>query len=108
LKEYTQRLLEIDAVDYLNMMGLVKKCWEVITNSGGLQKEAYFAKRLVIVLMSDTGWRELVEAGWNKSAGEENLEEMVIEDEIREYPSNLYGDDSAADKIVNHLKRKIS
>jgi len=35
----------IDLIDYLNLMELVKKSWKVITDSAGLQKEAYFAKK---------------------------------------------------------------
>ena len=55
----------IEPLDYLSMMGLVQKSLFVITDSGGLQKEAYFAGKRAIVVMPDTGWRELTDAGWN-------------------------------------------
>jgi UDP-N-acetylglucosamine 2-epimerase (non-hydrolysing) len=45
LEEYLKDITVIEPVDYLNLMGLVKRCWKVITDSGGLQKEAYFAKK---------------------------------------------------------------
>jgi len=46
-------------------MGLVQKSLFVITDSGGLQKEAYFAGKRAIVVMPDTGWRELTDAEWD-------------------------------------------
>ncbi|MEJ5229936.1 MAG: UDP-N-acetylglucosamine 2-epimerase, partial [Pseudothermotoga sp.] len=100
LQEYSEQMLVIEPVDYLNLMGLVKKCWKVITDSGGLQKEAYFAKKQAIVLMPDTGWRELIEVGWNRLANEENLYEIVMKERSGEYPEGIYGKGDAGKKIV--------
>ncbi|MGB9812789.1 MAG: non-hydrolyzing UDP-N-acetylglucosamine 2-epimerase [Thermovenabulum sp.] len=50
----------IEPVDYLSMMGLLEKCFMVITDSCGLQKETYFAGKRALVVMPDTGWRELL------------------------------------------------
>jgi len=55
----------IQPLDYLKVMGLVMKSAFVITDSGGLQKEAYFCGKRALVVMPDTGWRELVDIGWN-------------------------------------------
>jgi len=55
----------IQPLDYLKLMGLVMKSAFVITDSGGLQKEAYFCGKRALVVMPDTGWRELVDIGWN-------------------------------------------
>jgi len=55
----------IQPLDYLKLMGLVMHSAFVITDSGGLQKEAYFCRKKALVVMPDTGWRELVEVGWN-------------------------------------------
>lgn len=90
----------IDPVDYLNLMGLVKRCWKVVTDSGGLQKEAYFARKQAVVVMPDTGWRELVETGWNRLADEENLFDVVMKDDKTNYPKNLYGNGDACEKIT--------
>ena len=94
----------IEPVDYLNFMGLVEKCQKVITDSGGLQKEAYFSGKRTIVIMPDTGWKELVESGWNKLADENNLFRIVMDDEKVDYPKNLYGDGTASDKIIKVIK----
>jgi len=55
----------IQPLDYLKLMRLVMHSAFVITDSGGLQKEAYFCAKRALVVMPDTGWRELVEVGWN-------------------------------------------
>jgi len=55
----------IQPLDYLKLMGLVMHSAFVITDSGGLQKEAYFCGKRSPVVMPDTDWRELVEVGWN-------------------------------------------
>jgi len=81
-------------------MGIVKKSWKLITDSGGLQKEAYFARKQAIVVMPDTGWRELVEVGWNKLADENDLYEKVFEENVNKYPENVYGTGYAGKKIV--------
>jgi UDP-N-acetylglucosamine 2-epimerase (non-hydrolysing) len=104
LENLLEGMVVIDPVDYLNLMGLVKRCWKVVTDSGGLQKEAYFAGKRAIVVMPDTGWRELVEAGWNKLASEENLFDVTMEEDRSEYPSGLYGDGNAARKIVEVIE----
>ncbi len=90
-----------EPIDYLKLMGLVRHSWKVITDSGGLQKEAYFGKKRCIVLMPDTGWREIVEVGWNELANEDTLVEKVLSDNNVAYPENLYGDGRAGEKIVN-------
>lgn len=55
----------IQPLDYLKLMGLVMHSAFVITDSGGLQKEAYFCGKRALVVMPDTGWKEVVDTGWN-------------------------------------------
>lgn len=107
LEKHLENFTVIEPIDYLNLMGLVKKSWKVITDSGGLQKEAYFAKKRAVVLMPDTGWRELIEANWNILANEENLYEKTFEENNKSYLEGLYGDGNAGKKIIDILlKRK--
>lgn len=100
LQDHLKNMIVVEPLDYLNLMGLVKKCHKVITDSGGLQKEAYFAGKRAIVLMPDTGWRELVEVGWNKLSSADELLDLILEDEEVPYPANLYGDGDSAERIV--------
>ncbi|PLV59879.1 non-hydrolyzing UDP-N-acetylglucosamine 2-epimerase [Thermotoga sp. KOL6] len=106
-ERFLERMEIIDPVDYLNLMGLLKKCWRVITDSGGLQKEAYYAGKKAIVVMPDTGWRELIELGWNRLANEENLFEVTIDDYEVEYPTGVYGDGNASEKIIDVIEKSV-
>jgi UDP-GlcNAc3NAcA epimerase len=56
----------IDPVGYLEMAGLIANCTQVFTDSGGLQKEAYFHAKPCVTLRSETEWPETIEAGWNR------------------------------------------
>lgn len=95
----------IDPVDYLNLMGLVQKSRLVITDSGGLQKETYYVGKHALVIMPDTGWRELIEIGWNKLANENNLSEVFDKDDFSKRSlNNVYGTGDAAVKICLRIK----
>lgn len=108
LEDCLKGITVIEPVDYLNLIGLVKKCWKVITDSGGLQKEAYFAGKQAVVLMPDTGWRELVEVGWNRLTDEENLYQSVMEDNYRDFSGGVYGKGNAAELIVEKLCKTLN
>ncbi|HBX59967.1 MULTISPECIES: non-hydrolyzing UDP-N-acetylglucosamine 2-epimerase [Thalassospira] len=56
----------IEPVGYLEMAGLIANCTQVFTDSGGLQKEAYFHAKPCTTLRSETEWPETIEAGWNR------------------------------------------
>lgn len=56
----------IDPVGYIDMQMLLAGCAEVFTDSGGLQKEAYFHRKPCTTLRNETEWIETIEAGWNR------------------------------------------
>lgn len=98
----------VDPLPYQDMMALLIGAKKVITDSGGLQKEAYFAGVPALVMMPDTGWIELVEAGWNILADADA--KKIVDLALRHDPSNqgkperLYGDGNAGSKIAVILK----
>lgn len=61
----------IDPVGYFDMLTLLQHCSLVITDSGGLQKEAYFNQKYCLILREETEWVELVEAGYAVLCGVE-------------------------------------
>lgn len=94
----------IEPIDYLKLMGLTENCWKVITDSGGYQKEAYFAKKQAVVIMPDTGWRELTDLGLNILSKEDEIYDNVMTAEKTDYIKNIYGDGRASERIVKILK----
>ena len=56
----------MEPVGYLEMVWLLARCALVLTDSGGLQKEAYFHRKPCLTLRNETEWVELVEAGFNR------------------------------------------
>jgi UDP-GlcNAc3NAcA epimerase len=64
-----ENMVVIEPVGYFQMLELELKCSCIITDSGGVQKEAFFAKKPCITLREQTEWVETVDSGWNTLAG---------------------------------------
>ena len=97
----------VDPVGYLEMIYLLKNCEYVLSDSGGLQKEAYFFKKSCLILREETEWKELVEHGPNQIVGAEY--DRIINaasniDVSLGYDQQFYGDGFAAEKVVDCLQ----
>ena len=96
-----------EPVGYLEMIAYESSCSAVLTDSGGVQKEAFFFRKPCITMRDSTEWVELVETGWNTLTGADTekiintLKNIKIPDN---YP-NLYGDGNCAHKICGILGR---
>jgi UDP-GlcNAc3NAcA epimerase len=91
------------------MVSLLQNARVVLTDSGGLQKEAYFFGRPCVTLREETEWTELVEAGVNWIAGTRS-EAIVAAFQAAcqakpDFSSNLYGGGNAGRAIVEELRR---
>jgi UDP-GlcNAc3NAcA epimerase len=99
----------IPPVGYYEMMNLQKNAKIILTDSGGVQKEAFFNKVPCITLREETEWIELVEAGVNKLTGINNKKIIDAFNSFNKfiYPKknqNLYGNGKASQKIVKIIK----
>lgn len=98
----------VDPVSYLNMLFLLEHCESVLTDSGGLQKEACFFDKPCITLRDETEWVELVEGGVNRLAGANEKRIVTAWESLpwREFKNGywqLYGDGHTAEKIVSRM-----
>ena len=98
----------MEAIDYLSLMGLIQHCSSVITDSGGVQREAYFSKKPAFLLMPDPAWHELVEEKMNFLCTPENLVETMKKGEKYNYIPNILGNGHAAEEIVKILKQECA
>ena len=100
----------LDPLGYLDLMSLVAASALVVTDSGGLQKEAFYAGKRAVVVMPDTGWRELTDCGWNILAAPEA---RAVENaglsalETRPHPGFLYGGGDAVKRIIRAVQAEL-
>ncbi len=102
----------ISPVSYLEMTWMLAHCQLVLTDSGGLQKEAYFHRKPCVTLREETEWVELVEAGWNRLVSPLR-DNTVLVGRVVELIGltsglttiHLYGEGMAAQQIVNLMSR---
>lgn len=110
LKKYnlTPKFRLIDPIGYLEMVYLLQRCSLVMTDSGGLQKEAYFFKKPCVTLRDQTEWVELIENNVNilcdTSVKSEILSksETFLSKEV-DFSKDLYGGGKASSNIVDCL-----
>jgi UDP-GlcNAc3NAcA epimerase len=101
----------IDPVGYLDMMMLEIRASVVVTDSGGIQKEAYFHRTPCVTVRPETEWIELVASGWNTLAEPSELPEKVraaldLDTSALEAPS-YYGEGNAAKRIIEAIELLI-
>lgn len=94
-------------VSYADMLYLLSHCSSVLTDSGGLQKEAYFFSKPCITLRDETEWVETVETGVNKLVGGD-MEQILsafqaLKEKSCEFPQFLYGKGDAGHLILKTL-----
>lgn len=107
LLSLSQHVHVIEPVGYLNMVQLEKYAALIATDSGGVQKEAFFHRVPCVTLRDETEWVELLEVGWNRLASPMNavgiVEAMNAALGSQGRNANPYGDGDSAMRIVKTL-----
>lgn len=104
----TTRLHCIEPLGYLDMIEMEQSAQMVVTDSGGVQKEAFFFQKPCVTLRDETEWVELVDAGWNRLAPPTSI--AVLQEAFRSAlgssgrPVRPYGEGDAARRIAEILR----
>jgi UDP-GlcNAc3NAcA epimerase len=93
-------LMVVEPLGPLDMQRLLADCATVFTDSGGLQKEAYFHRKPCVTLRDDTEWSETVDAGWNRL--------WTVADYRPRREIDDYGTGDAAERIVQTITRFLA
>lgn len=99
-------VMVIEPVSYLDMIALERNAEVIVTDSGGVQKEAFFYRVPCITAREETEWVETVDAGWNTLVGADSVEmteAVKRHTEQRRVEANPYGAGDAAKRILDLL-----
>ena len=102
--------IAVPPVTYMETVALLGGAKALLTDSGGMQKEAYFLSIPCVTLREETEWVETVELGWNRLVG---TDEQAIVDgagelvALDEHP-DVYGDGHAAEAAVAAIERHLA
>lgn len=102
----------VDPLPYITMLSFMSHAKGVLTDSGGIQKEAYILKKPCITIRDTTEWIETVEDGWNILTGADGSRItdaiLTLDERIPSSHSSVYGDGTASEQIVAILKQHLS
>lgn len=97
----------VEPLGYLEMIWLLQNCAMVLTDSGGMQKEAFFFRKPCVTMRDQTEWVELVQHGVNILAGAEKEKIIAAVNQLKDKhisdENNLYGGGQASEKIAATL-----
>ncbi|MDH5413725.1 MAG: UDP-N-acetylglucosamine 2-epimerase (non-hydrolyzing) [Flavobacteriaceae bacterium] len=109
-QQLAYKIKTIDPVGYFDMLELLKNCNMVITDSGGLQKEAFFNKKHCLIVRDETEWVELVTNGFAKIIGSDTAKMLDAYTEFKnknaDFSLTLYGN-HVGEKIYTEIKNLI-
>jgi UDP-N-acetylglucosamine 2-epimerase len=108
-----QGIRATDPLGYLDITRLVRASRAVLTDSGGLQKEAFLASVPCLTMREETEWVETVESGWNRLVGLDPdaaaaaLADMPKPGERTSPAAELYGGGRAGERVATALSERL-
>jgi UDP-N-acetylglucosamine 2-epimerase len=101
-------IVPVEPLGYLDITRLVRSARAVITDSGGMQKEAFLASVPCLTMREETEWVETVESGWNRLIG---LDPEAVKDALADLPApgetspaaELYGGGRAGERVASAI-----
>lgn len=108
--KFNNNIKLIEPVGYLEMITLEMHAQKIVTDSGGVQKEAFFMKKPCITMRDETEWVETVENGWNVIVGtdKEKILNNIVNFEPKEAQKEIFGDGKAAEKILSLINKEFN
>ncbi|WP_035288372.1 UDP-N-acetylglucosamine 2-epimerase (non-hydrolyzing) [Clostridium sp. KNHs214] len=100
--KFGENIKVIEPIGYLDMISLEMHAKKIVTDSGGVQKEAFFMGKPCVTMRDETEWVETVQNGWNvivgtnKEAILQNIKNFIPKEEQK----NIFGDGHAGDRIL--------
>lgn len=108
--EAASNVTDVPPLPYMDTVALLRSSAGLLTDSGGMQKEAYFFGVPCVTLREETEWTETVELGWNVLVGTDEARIVEAVGALSRPASHpdVYGDGHAAEAIVRALERRFA
>jgi UDP-GlcNAc3NAcA epimerase len=109
LQDYLKEITVLEPLSYMDLIALQQSSKAILTDSGGVQKEAFFYEVPCVTMRDETEWVETVDLGWNRLVGA-NTEKIVNAIQHLQYGQTAcspYGDGHASEKILNILQGQV-
>ena len=113
LNLFLKNFIVCEPLGFIDMMFLERNATLIVTDSGGIQKEAFLQKTPCLTLREETEWVELIESGWNKLINpldRENIKKLInfeISNNRKRKDISLYGNGFAAKKILKAIENYL-
>ncbi|MEG2018307.1 MAG: UDP-N-acetylglucosamine 2-epimerase (non-hydrolyzing), partial [Clostridium sp.] len=105
---FNNNIKVISPIGYLDMLSLESSCTKIVTDSGGVQKEAFFMKKPCVTMRDETEWVETVENDWNRIVGtdKKKIITAIVSFEPKMQQKDIFGDGNSSEKICEIIERK--
>ncbi|MFW5895332.1 MAG: non-hydrolyzing UDP-N-acetylglucosamine 2-epimerase [archaeon] len=102
----SKNIIEVEPIGYLDFLSLEYHSKKIITDSGGVQREAYFLKKPCINIYDHTYWPEIEEEGWQVVTGlnDKKIADAIQSFEPKKEQSGIFGEGDAAKKIFDIIR----